>query len=537
MDDDETIVMNDRVHFTQSLAAVSQIEKLAQKKGKNTVNERFRVTPDTHYPNTYMNRNELRQEMNMKSVNCQDLRRSPTSPRNKQDNDDDEIGQVLVEVLQCFGLPIVSAFREVSAYAIGVCGSNAFKTDVMPAVANPMWLRKMKRAAIFPLTTGAYQKVFVGVFDNGSTEPYYEFIGRVVIDISRLRPGCVYDVTLPLRQSSHVFSREPRGAIRLRLHLHWYNERAAILSYLPKRARRRHNNSADGNNFFSPNESHQIHCADERGFRNVAQVVHGRDMPGKFSLTLLKATVREIDFMRIHYSRYLRKREMYNLRHWVHPFISAFVFLSWMHAVIANTVRYIPAHIVTFLLLHMFKNYVRYGMRRGEGFIPPSLEEIFLAFVFGKEGRQRRYIEPLNMERDDQDASLDHLAVMDSTTTTTTTTTTASQDEDPTTTFEDDDEGNASHATDETESSTTDVVPLNRIAEHMRQALRVKDHRTWMGTYKDCFTGTEAVNFLLTYGYAPSRKDAVSVGKRLYKETKLFEHILQKYDFEDMPHQ
>lgn len=488
--------MDERVHFTQSLAAVSQIEKLAQKKGKNSVNERFKVHPDTCYPHAYLNRNELRQEMNMKSVNYHDLRRN-NSPKNfHQVQHDNEIGQLWVEVLQCFGLPAVSAFREVSAYAIAVCGSNAFKTDVMPPVANPMWLCKMQRAAIFPLSK-AYQKLFVGIFDNGAAEPYYEFIGRVVVDLSRIRPECVYDVTLPLRQSAHVFSREPRGAVRLRLHLHWDSERAAVLSYLPTQYPK-----------FSPNEAHQIHCLDEKGFRNVAHVVHGRDMPGKFSLTLLKGTVREIDFMRIHYSRYLRKRELYNLRYWVYPFISGFVFLAWMHAVYANTVRYVPAHFVTFLLLHMSKNYVRYGMNRGEGFLPPSMEELLLALLYGREGNPQRYIEPLNMERDEHfQKKISHHY---------------------------DESGDDEY---EELLSEADGIPMNRIAEHMRQAMQVRDYKSWIRTYRDCFSGTEAVDFLISFGYARSREEAVVLGKRLATETKLFEHISQKFEFEDLPHQ
>ncbi|CAJ1933049.1 unnamed protein product [Cylindrotheca closterium] len=68
----------------------------------------------------------------------------------------------------------------------------------------------------------------------------------------------------------------------------------------------------------------------------------------------------------------------------------------------------------------------------------------------------------------------------------------------------------------------------------MRQALPVRDYKSsLMKTYKDCFTGKEAVDFMLTHGYAHSRLDAVALGKRLASETKLFEHITRKYQFED----
>ncbi|KAL3942604.1 MAG: hypothetical protein SGBAC_003236 [Bacillariaceae sp.] len=524
--------IDEHVHYSQSLASVSQIEKLSQKRGKNTVNERFKVTPDTYYPNTYMNRNELRQEMNRKSVTYQDLRRYAP----------EDIGQLHVEMLQCFGLPTASAFREVSAFGIAVCGSRAFSTDVMPPVGNPMWLCKMQRAGIFPLTS-AYQRLFVGIFDHGSAIEKSslkkdEFIGRVVIDVARLRPGCVYDITLPLRQSAHVFGREPRGSIRLRIHLHWESERAAVASYLPDL-----DDHQPLKNLLSPNDQHQIHCVDDRAFRNVAQVVHGKDMQGKFSMSVMKATVREFNFLRIHYFRYLRKRELYNLRWWIHPFISGFVFLAWMHAVYANTVRYVPAHFVTFLLLHLYKNYVNYAMHCGHGFLGPSIEELLKALIYGTSDNPKKYIEPLNMERDEQpqesislerrstDDSSGELDLFDSDSNMGD----AASDGQPMAScaeFSRSIKGNL-----QCKDESARIIPIRQIAEHMRQALPVRDYKSsMMKTYKDCFMGTAAVNFLLTYGYADSRLDAVALGKRLASETKLFEHITRKYQFEDMPH-
>jgi len=526
-------LIEEHVHYTQSLASVSQIEKLAQKRGKNTVNERFKVTPDTYYPNTFMNRNELRQEMNGKSVTYQDLRRYAP----------DEIGQLHVEILQCFGLPTTSAFREVSAFGIAVCGSHAFSTDVMPPVGNPMWLCKMQRAGIFPLTS-AYQRLFVGIFDHGSVMDKSslkkdEFIGRVVIDIARLRPGCVYDITLPLRQSAHVFAREPRGSIRLRIHLHWENERAAVASYLPSL-----DDPQPIKGRLSPNEQHQIHCLDDRAFRNVAQVVHGRDMQGKFSMAVMKATVREFSFLRIHYFRYLRKRELYNLRWWIHPFISGFVFVAWMHAVYANTVRYVPAHFVTFLLLHLYRNYVLYAIRCGHGFLGPSIEELFQALLYGTPDNPKKYIVPLNMEREEQPQ--DSICLGSKSTDSSSLEFDRLDSEDNMEDDENDDQPKAgsselSQSINGTlhieDGSAAAIVPIHQIAEHMRQALPVRDYKSsMMKTYKDCFTGKLAVNFLLAHGYADTRWGAVALGKRLASEAKLFEHITRKYEFEDMPY-
>lgn len=476
--------------YGQTLAAVSDIEQLAQKKGAQH-NERFKVMPDDAYPNTFFNREELRTEMNKKSVYFHDTRLP-----NKRGQ---ELGQLRLEILQCFGIPTSSLVRETQAYCVAVCGSHAFKTDVMPPVANPMWLCRMRRACLFPIHQ-AYARLFVGCFDdyNSTTgSSTSDFAGRIVLDIARLRPDCTYDITLPLRQSSHIFTREHFGSIRLRFHLQWNNERAAILSYIPKRKPK-----------FQPNEAAIVNCLDDRSFKNVAQVVHGVHMPGKFSMTLLKATIREINFTRIHLFRYMKKREIYNLKHWVYPFISGFVFIAWMHCVYTNSVSYVPGHFITFLLLHMYKNYAYYSMDSplNNGFMPPTIEELFAAIFRPKrrKGSKRSHsIEPLNMEMD-QSHAVNPLEHMD--------------------------------AQDDYEEANPEHVPIHEIAESMRKSLRVKNHTYRLTTYRDCFLGTDAVDFLVTYGFAYSREEAVELGRKLAREVKLFQHVARKHDFEDKPY-
>jgi hypothetical protein len=467
----------------QSLAAVSDIEKLAQKKGANPLNERFKVMPDDAYPNTMFNREELRTEMNKKSAYFHDLR-VPTKKGS-------ELGQLRLEILQCFGIPTSSVIRETPAYCVAVCGSNAFKTDVMPPVANPIWLCKMRRACLFPIFH-AYARLYLGVFDNSAEGSNSDFAGRIVIDIARLRAGCTYDITLPLRVSSHIFSREQRGAIRIRVHLIWSSERSAIMSYIPKTKPK-----------FGVNDSITVNCLDDRSFRNVAHVVHGTHMPGRFSMTLLKSTIREINFTRVHVMRYIRKRELYYLINWQYPFISGFVFIAWMHSIYANSVRYVPGHVITFLLLHLWKNYVYYCMNSSlqNGFMAPTFEELFNALLRGS--RRRRYIEPLNMEMDESHTinPLEHMETHD-----------------------------------DYEEFNTDFVPISEIAESMRKSIRTANHTYRLRTFKNCFTGVDAVDFLVSFGFAGSREEAVELGRKLEKETKLFEHVARTQKFDDKPY-
>lgn len=449
---------------------------MAKKKGGSAV-ERFLVKPDYAYPNTRMNRDELRAEMNKPSSYFHDLCRN-----------DNEIGLLKLEILQCIGLPRLDAVGENDTFCLAVCGSNAFKTDTSPPNANPMWLSKMRRACIFPLYH-AYSRLYVGVLDDDGEGERDDFAGRIVLDIARMRPNCTYDVTLPLRQSGHVYMRRPRGAIRIRFHVSWYSERAAMLSYLPK-----------GPPKFEPHESVTVNCCDKKSFQNVALVVHGTHPQGRFSMKLVKALVREINFTRIHILRYLRKQEFRNLRGWRNPLISGFLFVSWMHSVYANTVRYVPGNLITFLLLYLWKNYANYAINESlhQGFMPPTWEEMFMALLFGTESNEeKQYLQPLEMTLKEEDES-------------------------------------PPVASDEGVSvCCSGGCTLDEVATAFRKGVQVSTHRYGLRVYRKTFTGTKAVDFLVNSGYASSREEAVSIGRQLADQNKLLEHVHRQHEFKD----
>jgi hypothetical protein len=343
-----------------------------------------------------------------------------------------------------------------------------------------------------------------------------DFIGHVVVDICRLRPGSTYDVTLPLRRSKHVFTREPQGSVRIRLHLEWNSERAAVLSYLPR--------SLGGTVRLhkTPNTRNSINCVDDRAARNIAHAVHGIHMPGKFDMTLMKSTLREIHWTRIHLFRYCKNREIYHLVYWVYPSISGFVFLAWMHAVYFDTVRYVPGHVVVFFLLHLLKNYAYYAMDSPlqNGFVAPSLEELYWALVSGTKKRKKPCIEPLTVEREADPMALtasDHARLYNM------------------------NDSNKSHSMDELYDESGNLVHVSRfslaeIAEAMKKSLKTKPHRKGFTVFKHTFQGDEAVDFLLVNGFATTRPEAISVGRRLEREKVLFQHITKDSMFEDSPY-
>lgn len=340
----------------------------------------FRVLPVYAYPHRWMSRSEMREEMVPSSAEFHDLR----IPGCKQK----EIGSLEVEVLQCLGLPKLDRTADTDAVVYFVCGSYAFSTDVIPNRSNPIWLRKSRRACSIPLFH-AYARLYAGVFDDDGRRIKDDFAGRVVLDLARLRPGSSYDVTLPLRLSTHVYSRRRRGAIRLRFTLNWKSERAALLSYIPRKI------NIPLPQHSKPDNDTTVVCADPKAFRNIAITVHGAHLPGRFTFPQMRATIREFNFTRKFILTAVRQH-LREMRLWMYPSLSAFVFCTWMHAVYANAFSLVPAYAVVYLLLLLMRSYVRHGIDAPgqRGFVPPSWEEMFMALL--NRDPKHKAIEPLD---------------------------------------------------------------------------------------------------------------------------------------------
>ncbi|KAL3913101.1 MAG: hypothetical protein SGILL_006624 [Bacillariaceae sp.] len=426
----------------------------------NQAQERYAVRPAYAYPKIKMTRQELYKEMNRTSSYFHDLRRS-SSPQGMHD----AVGSLHFEILQCFGLPKKDVRKKLTPFGIVVCDQYAFKTDAMPVLANPMLLSKHRRACVLPIQK-AYSRIYVGIFSKVDKNAAMDrFIGRIVLDVSRLRPGSQYDVTLPLRLSNQVYSRAKRGAVRCRFHLEWYSERAALMSYVP-----------NGMPQFTPHDKITVRCSDNKAFQNVARTVHGHDLPGKFSMRLTKATTREINFVRVNVFRYLRKKEMRAISQYKYPIISGFVFVAWMHSVFVASLSYVPGHIVTLMLLYLWKNYTLLVLDQSysNGFAPPFLEEMMGA-VMGKS------IEPLHMERKSQSEMLGE---------------SPDDDLDP------------------------QAITLQAVAKDLQENVpRIVRRRAGPNS----FLAKDAVTFLVYMSYAASREEAVELCLRLQNELHLFQ--------------
>lgn len=352
-----------------------------------TREKEHRVLPEAVYPHVWMTQAELREEMEKPSVVFHDLRQNscridpqyaPNNPSHRP-----EVGSLQLEILQGLGFPKLDRYSQTDAVVYVVCGPYAFCTDVIKNRASPVWLAKTQRACNIPIHHG-YARVYIGVFDDEKSTKD-DFNGRIVLDVARLRPDCTYDVTLPLRLSNHVYSRRRRGSVRIRFKLRWSSLRSALLSYLPEKISRPRN--------FRPNTDTVVACGSSRAFRNVAITSHSAHLPGRFSFQQLRSTLREVNFTRKQVMG-IFKSTLKELREWENPLISAFIFCAWMHCVYSNAFSLVPAYVVSYIMLHLIRNYARYGMDgpAQRGFIPPAFEELLMGLL-----DRPSPIKPLNM--------------------------------------------------------------------------------------------------------------------------------------------
>jgi len=356
---------------------------LGEPKSPEVVRE-FKVQPKYAYPHRWMTHEELKHEMIRNSSNFRDFRSS---------GDRKEVGSIHVEVLNCKELPRLDRFTDkIDPVVCLVCGPFAFHTDILFKQTSPMWLRHSKRACIFPIYQ-AYARLFVGVFDDDGEKEKDDLAGRLNIDICRLRPNTIYDVTLPLRASTDVYTEKKRGLIRMRFHLEWKNERAAVMSYIPSTSLMKTS--------LSNEPLMVVDCNDEKAFRNVALTVNGKHMPGQFSTAYLNSTNREFKVYKL-MGIYILITEIKSLVMWKNPVLSLLAFVGWMHSVYQNSMALMPPYVVAMLLGLLLRNYGSYEVQGGTwGYDPPTLGEVILACIFGGEGTQNISSLDTDLSKDD----------------------------------------------------------------------------------------------------------------------------------------
>lgn len=305
--------------------------------------EFFRIKPYNIYPSEFkMNESDLYHDM---------LRESKSFVKADSRSKERQIGTLKVEVLSCMGLPKFDRFSKPNAMAYLVCGDAAFATDYITSSLSPMWPSRSKRAVEFPLFH-AFARLYLGVC-NATDKDVDDYAGRAVINVASLRHGVQYDVNFPLKVSTMVYDRRPRGVIRVRFQLQWTNERSAVLSYLPWKKNDLPWVNDPQSDFVS------IPCANSKALRNVAYTVHGKDFPGKFSRRAFRATTREMGLYKVNV-QFVIKSTLRDTMSYKNPLISSYVFSGWMLLVYFNKINLVPSFVVSFLIIIFYCNYLSF---------------------------------------------------------------------------------------------------------------------------------------------------------------------------------
>lgn len=303
--------------------------------------------------------------------------------------EDGRIGALRVEVLGCIALPRTKP--DISVYM--VCGDAAFATDVLSGYRSPIWPSLSRRAAVFPLHH-AFAQLYVGVFDVRANKNKENdlFCGRVALDLAALRSDTEYDVTFPLRASTFVYDRRKRGVIRLRFSVHWFSERAALVSYFKK------------TKSLTPcaplyHGSPTIPCADPKTFRNVAFTVYGQDLPGKYSRNAFKSTMREYTLYQQN-TTLLAQMLALDAIFYERPHISLYLFFAGMYCISTNSFSLVPAVFVGYIIIQFVENYMHYidGTKFNMGYKPHTLQEI-LNGLLGNTSGAGEFFEPTLVQK------------------------------------------------------------------------------------------------------------------------------------------
>lgn len=70
---------------------------------------------------------------------------------------------------------------------------------------------------------------------------------------------------------------------------------------------------------------------------------------------------------------------------------------------------------------------------------------------------------------------------------------------------------------------------LGELTEKFLKNVSIKDRRARFHTFKNCFVGSEAVQWMVSSGIAQSREDAVKLGL-LMQDEGIIEHVVRDHE-------
>lgn len=186
------------------------------------------------------------------------------------------IGKVYLEVLGCDSLPMRINEHTINSFVCIVYEDSVVNTDVIWDCLSPRWMPWSQRAFVLKMMHPSSQ-LFMGVFNKNNKLPgnCNEPLGRIIVNLTNLRPNAIHTLTYYLRNEDQ--KENSRGSITIRLRITLEDERAALLS-----------------GFWTTEDHYYVSTVDKSDFKCASYVLTNDPSQGSLSLRNLTNSTREL---------------------------------------------------------------------------------------------------------------------------------------------------------------------------------------------------------------------------------------------------
>jgi len=250
-----------------------------------------------------------------------------------------EVGVLSVEVLEASGLPNLDSFGLTDCYALVAFEHTVARTCTIENSLEPRWHAEAPRAFRLPIRH-PHSTLYVALFDDDQLDTPLgaltlkddDPIGRVLLQISTLRPATLIDAWWPLQHKPCGERLGVRGAVRLRLSVEWFGERTLLLHPVTRLYRSLRN----------PNEDEsgaQLRLRHRRAEQATLYALYGAQPERQYSWAVLREYLAEVARILLQLKAVVPAARA--LLFWRTPVASAAVCVGWQ--LLTFYPRYIPS--------------------------------------------------------------------------------------------------------------------------------------------------------------------------------------------------
>ena len=289
---------------------------------------------------------------------CQEWMRSPAADRASASASIGkavEVGVLSVEVLEASGLPNLDSIGLTDCFALVAFEHTVARTCTIENSLEPRWHAEAPRAFRLPIRH-PHSTLYVALFDDDQLDTPLgaltlkddDPVGRVLLQISTLRPATVIDAWWPLQHKPCGERLGVRGAVRLRLSVDWFGERTLLLHPVTRLYRSLRN----------PNEAEsgaQLRLRHRRAEQATLYALYGAQPERQYSWAVLREYLAEVARILLQLKAVVPAARA--LLFWRTPVASAAVCVGWQ--LLTFYPRYIPSLLALLAVKFLNATYAR----------------------------------------------------------------------------------------------------------------------------------------------------------------------------------